>query len=167
MYDQVSDPGFSARFQDLEDRFHIAGEELPVKLVETVEVNSEEEIQKYHDKWVQEGFEGIIIRNKDGKYKVKHRSKDLQKYKEFKDEEFEIIGGHEGTGSDAGTVVFEVKTQSGKTFSVRPRGTKELRSAMLQDLKSLIGKELTVRYQELSEDGIPIFPVGIEVRDYE
>jgi len=38
---------------------------------------------------------------------------------------------------------------------------------MLKNLDDLIGKKLTVRYQEKSEDGIPIFPVGIVVRDYE
>ena len=30
-----------------------------------------------------------------------------------------------------------------------------------------VGKKLTVRYQELTDDGIPRFPVGIAIRDYE
>jgi hypothetical protein len=30
-----------------------------------------------------------------------------------------------------------------------------------------IGQQLTVRYQELTTDGIPRFPVGIAFRDYE
>jgi DNA ligase-1 len=32
---------------------------------------------------------------------------------------------------------------------------------------SLIGKYLTVTYQELSEYGVPRFPVGKTIRDYE
>jgi DNA ligase-1 len=91
----------------------------------------------------------------------------LQKYKEFFDKEFVIVGGHEGSGPDAGTVVFEVKTKEGKVFSVRPKGTREERTEWLNDMKNIKGKELTVRYQNLSEDGIPIFPVGIAIRDYE
>jgi hypothetical protein len=30
----------------------------------------------------------------------------------------------------------------------------------------LVGKYLTVRYQELSKDGIPIFPVGVSIREW-
>ena len=50
---------------------------------------------------------------------------------------------------------------------MRPKGSVEKRQQMFKDLEKIIGKELTVRYQELSEDGIPIFPVGIVIRDYE
>jgi len=135
--------------------------------VDTKIARDETDIKKWHDKWVQEGFEGVIVRNAAGLYKVKHRSPDLQKYKEFIDDEFEITGGHEGSGPDMGTVVFEVKNEEGKTFSVRPKGTREARAEWYKDIKNLIGKELTVRYQNLSEDSIPIFPVGIAVRDYE
>ena len=39
-----------------------------------------------------EGFEGAIIRNMDGLYTFIHRVDDLQKYKEFFDAEFKIIG---------------------------------------------------------------------------
>jgi hypothetical protein len=30
-----------------------------------------------------------------------------------------------------------------------------------------VGQMLTVRFQEKSEDGVPIFPVGLGIRDYE
>jgi len=176
IYDQVNDKVFAQRITELHIRFGVLERSILVgqsrlKQVQTELVKSDEEIKKWHDKFVQDGYEGVIIRNTEGLYKVKHRSKDLQKYKEFIDKEFEIIGGHEGTGPDAGTVVFEVKTKEGQVFSVRPRGTREIRTEWYNDIKKLINKKLTVRYQNLSEDGIPIFPVGIEinatVRDYE
>jgi DNA ligase-1 len=63
--------------------------------------------------------------------------------------------------------VFEVKNKKGQIFSVRPKGTREMRTEWFKDIKKLTGEKLTVRYQNLSEDGIPIFPVGICVRDYE
>ena len=166
IYDQIVDSPFSTRTQDIATKF---GMDKYINLVQvpTIIANTEGEIKKWHDKWVQEGFEGVIIRNVSGVYKVKHRSPDLQKYKEFIDEEFEIVGGHEGSGPDAGTVVFEVKNKSNKVFSVRPKGTREIRTEWMKDIKQLLGKELTVRYQLLSEAGIPIFPVGIAIRDYE
>lgn len=132
-------------------------------------VNSEDEMMTYHKAWTKMGFEGTIIRNLEGKYELKNRSKNLQKYKDFLDDEFEIVGGQEAEGDDAGTVVFScrVSGESEKTFSVRPKGSRETRARWFTDLDSIIGKQLTVRYQELSEDGIPIFPVGLAVRDYE
>jgi hypothetical protein len=30
-----------------------------------------------------------------------------------------------------------------------------------------VGKKLTVRYQELTDEGLPRFPVGVAFRDYE
>lgn len=134
--------------------------------VPTYEVDSFEEAEKKHKEFTKL-FEGTIFRNASGLYVMKHRSNDLLKYKDFLDAEFEIVGAHEGTGNDKGTVIFEVKTKEGKVFSVRPKGSRELRKEWLENINSLIGKELTVRYQELSEDGIPIFPVGLEIRDYE
>lgn len=128
---------------------------------------AEADVKRLHDEYVKAGFEGAIIRNAKAMYRFKHRSADLQKYKEFIDEEFEIVGGQEGTGNDAGCIVFTVQTKDGKPFNVRPRGTVAQRQKWFSDLSKLIGKPLTVRFQELSEDSIPIFPVGVAVRDYE
>ncbi len=166
IYDQINDQVFKDRTQGIKMKFDNKSN-IKLLRVPTYMISTEAEMLKWHDKWIQEGFEGAILRNAASLYQVKHRSKDLQKYKEFIDDEFEITGGHEGSGPDAGTVVFEVKTKDGKSFSVRPRGTREMRAEWFKDIKKIIGKELTVRYQNLSEDGIPIFPVGIAIRDYE
>lgn len=144
----------------------------PVMQVPTDEVRSVGGIKQAHDRYVADGYEGVIIRNTGGVYTLKHRSKDLQKHKEFIDEEFEIIGGFAGTGTEEGCVNYIVsnpqgKTPEAKTFKVRPKGTLAGRRQAMKDLSQAIKKMLTVRYQELSEDGVPIFPVGIAIRDYE
>ena len=111
-----------------------------------------------------------MFRNLSGVYKAGHRSRDLQKYKEFIDAEFIITDAKEGTGSDAGTVVWECRTgdrENTKYFDVRPRGTVAQRKEWWDNYKKYIGQELTVRYQNLTEYGIPRFPVGIAIRDYE
>ena len=38
---------------------------------------------------------------------------------------------------------------------------------MLEQADSFIGKMLTVKYQEMSPDGVPRFPCGVAIRDYE
>jgi len=110
------------------------------------------------------GYEGLMIRNINSNYTFKSRSYNLQKIKEFLDAEFEIIGGKEGTGRESGTVVFKCITDAGVEFDVRPRGTVEERSVMFDNLNSYIGKKLTVRYQNMSDEGSLRFPVGLHIR---
>jgi len=110
------------------------------------------------------GYEGCILRNINGLYRTNYRSHDLQKYKEFIESEYEIVGFKEGDGRDKGTVIWICKTHD-STFSVRPRGSIEMRKELYENGNNYIGKKLTVIYQELSEMGIPRFPVGKSIRD--
>lgn len=139
---------------------------IKIKFVETTLINNEANMKAKHNEYVADGYEGIIIRNFTGGYNPKNRSVNLQKYKEFIDEEFMIAGGHESDG-EPGCVVFDIANHYGPNFKVRPKGTQEMRGKYLDEINSLIGKQLTIRYQSLSEDGVPIFPVGIVIRDYE
>ena len=63
--------------------------------------------------------------------------------------------------------VLYCKTKNGKKFNARPLGSFEDRKVWYENGKSYIGKMLTVRYQELTNDKIPRFPVGVCIRDYE
>lgn len=176
IYDIVdTEEDFIGRFNNLERAFiTLSGASCvsnpkydKLVVVKTMMVQNEVHFKVIHKEHTKSAFEGTIIRNLKGKYVLKNRSKDLQKYKDFQDSEYEIIGGSEATGNDSGTVIFTCQTTEGKTFSVRPMGSREQRREWLRDIKSFVGKKLTVRYQELSEEGTPIFPVGITVRDYE
>ena len=135
-------------------------------------VNNYDEAKIYHDNCVQNGYEGAMLKNAAGDYVFQYNSNDIEKVKDYQDSEFEIIGGKEGTGTDTGCIIYRCITESGGEFDARPRGTVEDRQQMLIDLPTDIGKMLTVRYAELSDDGIPLQPVGIPaeaeaVRDYE
>jgi DNA ligase-1 len=135
-------------------------------LVKTDECESEEKMKELHAQYVADGYEGLMLRNKTGLYK-NARSADLQKYKEFFDDEYEIIDYKEGEGVEAGCVLWVCKTAEGKTFNCRPRGTREDRAEMFGRGDEYIGKMLTVRFQELTTDRVPRFPVGLAIRDYE
>ena len=137
-----------------------------IKLSPTATVKNIKEIDKKHTEYVEQGFEGIMIRNMNSPYEFK-RSYNLQKYKFFTDSEFEIVDFKEATGNDIGTIVFICQTDKNDIFEVRPQGTREQRKEMFEKGKSYIGKMLTVKYQELTDDGKPRFPVGINIRDYE
>jgi DNA ligase-1 len=123
-------------------------------------------MKELHAAYVAEGYEGIMLRNKAGLYK-NSRSADLQKYKCFESEEFEIINYKQGEGQEGGCVIWVCKTSEGKTFNCRPRGTREDRIELFKNGDKYVGKKLTVRFQELTYYKVPRLPVGITFRDYE
>lgn len=138
---------------------------LCTRRVDTVLVQTPEEVKTKFAEYVAAGYEGIMLRNTGGMYKQNGRSVDLQKYKEFQEAEYAIVGYTQGEGRDAGAVIWTCATPDGKQFSVRPRGTIEERRALFNDGAQTIGKQLTVVFQELSEQNVPRFPVGKGIRD--
>lgn len=165
-YDLISDAPYEdrlARLQALFSRFKFTS----IVLTNTEVCPTREALKPLHDKYVAEGFEGIMLRNRAGVYRVGVRSADLQKYKEFCDDEYTVTGFREGEGAEKGCVIWVCRTEAGQEFACRPRGTREDRIELFARGASFIGKRLTVRYQELTTDGLPRFPVGITFRDYE
>lgn len=139
-----------------------------IKRVPTFRVRDEAEMREYHAQFMQDGYEGTMVRSGgDEPYKFQYRSASLLKVKDFVDDEFEIVGAEEGVGKSAGQATFICKTKQGQTFGCRCKGTDEMRREQWTNRASYVGQMLTVKYQTLSDDGVPIFPVGITVRDYE
>ncbi|PNH12526.1 hypothetical protein TSOC_000525 [Tetrabaena socialis] len=114
-----------------------------------------------------QGYEGIMVRASTGIYELGKRSAMLLKYKRFSTDEFIIRGFREAAGRDRGTPVFEFATATGLPFAARPVGTLSERRALFDTASTLIGKPMTIKFQGLSRDGIPRFPVALGVRDYE
>ena len=135
--------------------------------VETFSVKKHTDMNGFHKMFMQQGYEGTMIRDKDSVYEVGQRSNYLLKHKDFQTEEYEIVGANEGTGREKGTVIWVCKTQSGREFTVRPEGTLETRKNYFKNKNNFFGKLLTVKFQNLTSLGIPRFPVGIVIRDYE
>jgi ATP-dependent DNA ligase len=135
--------------------------------IETFLVKKKSSVKTYHDLFTSRGYEGVMIRDARSTYEVGKRSNYLLKYKEFQTEEYEIVGAKTGHGRDANAVVWMCKIQDGREFTVRPEGTIAQREEYYKNYKKYIGKQLTVRFQNLTALGVPRFPVGIVIRDYE
>ncbi len=168
------DVPFTTRMDWLESVGNLINKEFPrcpIKISPTYMVANYDAAKKYHDLFVQQGYEGAMFKNANGLYMFQYNSSDVEKMKEFQDDEFEIIGGKEGVGTDTGCIIYRCITKDGKEFDARPKGTVEDRQQMFIDLPNDIGKPLTVRFAEYSDDGIPQHPVGVPeaeaVRDYE
>ena len=135
--------------------------------VETTLVMLRNHVPSIHEKYVKEGHEGTMIRDRDSVYEVGQRSNYLLKFKDFQTEEYEIVGAKTGHGRDADAVVWVCKTEDGQQFTARPEGTIAQREEDYKNRKKFMGKMLTVRFQNLTNLGVPRFPVGVVVRDYE
>jgi DNA ligase-1 len=137
-------------------------------LVDTDVCGSEDEVMEYYEKYVNEGYEGQMLRL-NGMYENK-RSKSLLKHKSFVDEEYIIKDICEGEGNRTGTAGYMVfETSDGKPFKSNVKGTWEETAEMLKNKKQLIGKQATIKYFNLTPDGIPRFPfvINIDRNSYE
>lgn len=166
VYDMVSEEIFDERYKKLKLYFN-ENSFKSINLLLTEICNSKEDVIEKKVEYVKNGYEGLIIRNKNGKYKQNYRSPDLQKYKDFIDSEYEIIGYKNSRGTEKGCVIWICKTEDGKQFNVRPSGIFDERRELYKNADEYIGNMLTVKYQGLTSDNIPRFPVGIIIRNYE
>lgn len=158
---------FSYRFEAL--KYLIPQDSSHLKLVPTYfyeNINSQKtqtSLDKAYQQYLADGYEGQMIRKTDSQYEKGKRSKNLLKRKEFIDQEFEIIDIEEGIGNRSG-MMGRVKF---KNFDANARGSHQYFKELLVNKHKYVGKMATVRYQNLTPDGIPRFPVMIAIRDYE
>ena len=124
---------------------------------------SRADLTRFHREIAKAGGEGVMLRLRGSSYEKK-RSLTLLKVKDFRDEEARIVGHQRGEGKHAGRLgAYEAELlSSGARFRVGTGLTDADRERPLPR-----GTIITVRFQELTPDGIPRFPVYVGARDYE
>lgn len=167
IYDVISSSAYSSRLNFLVDNII---ETDCIRLVSTYEVFSEAELQEYHTKFTEEGFEGTIIRNSKTPYEIGKRSFGLLKLKDWIEEEFEIIGAVPDEKQE-NQCTFWLRYTNGGRFKAKPVGTTEQREQMWKDYKAgkIKGKMGTIKYNRLTTSDIPVpnHATLRIIRDYE
>lgn len=126
--------------------------------VATYKAHDEVELAKDYDMFLEEGYEGQMVRL-DVPYEQK-RSKGLLKRKEFIDDEFEVLEIIEGQGNWAGYAKsVQCKTDKGVIFNAGIKGTQEFTKELLH--RKPVPKTVTVRYQNVTPDGSLRFPIAV------
>jgi DNA ligase-1 len=176
IYDLIDLENLQATFEDrmvvlsdLDINYHFGSDFNPygidkIKLVPHKLISGFAVIDLHHDRYIKEGFEGVILRDPKKEYGVGKRDNRMIKYKKYDDDEFEITGYEEGLRDE--DFVFTCITQHGKTFSAKPIGSRELKSDYRNNMNNIIGKKATVKFFYYSEDGIPLQPVLKSIREY-
>lgn len=165
----ASDPNmpFEDRLRRLREIVGPMSKETPyIMLVPTKIVRTQAEFDATHKEFVAQGYEGSMVRSGNAKYHM-GRTADLLKRKDFDADEFKIVGAKPGKGAHLGAVVWELATRTGAKFHATMKAPLDERRRMYQARNDYMGKALTVQFQGTSKDGIPRFPVGLAVRDYE
>jgi len=166
IYDVVKNESYKDRYKWLTSNITECN---TIKLVKSHLITDSSEVSRWHSQFVSEGYEGAMLRNLNGVYEVGKRSYNLQKVKQFDDDEFEIVGAEENKGKQVGECTILCKTKDGKVFGAKPKGNEQQRRQYWKNFQNgkLVKQFLTVRYFGKSNDGIPRFPVGLSIRNYE
>ena len=135
-----------------------------IKVVKTTKVLDETQLDQLFQEYLEEGYEGQMIRTSEAYYQTK-RTSDLLKRKTFQDKEFPIVGFKEGIGNRKGCIVLQLKNLDGQLFDSVPVGPVPYLMSLWKSRNQLIGKMAVVKYQNLSSEGIPRFNNTVKIRE--
>jgi len=134
--------------------------------VETHRVKTQEKLDELYGKYIQDGYEGQMVRIDD--FYEQKRSKYLLKRKEFQDAEYPILEICEGTGNRTGMAGWMIlKNTNGETFKSNVKGNRDFLKELLENRYKLVGEQATVQFFQLTPDGVPRFPYVTSIRNYE
>jgi len=149
-----------------------------VGVVKTREVTSEIEADYWYNQWKNvEGFEGMMYRDANAPYGFASRcgNKDnrwnyLLKRKEMQDMNAAIVGVNQmvdqfGELKEGLAGAFVLRSPEGATFTAGSGLTNEQRRLYWSKREELLGVVVRIRYEMLSDGGVPLKPI-VECVDY-
>lgn len=164
VYDLVDNSSYMSRWE-------IASEivkKLNSKVVEILgwyKISSEKQLKELHKFFLSENYEGTMIRWGNEPYKVKGRSSNLLKFKEFKDIKLKILDVIPSpTKPKWGIPIFEWKGAENNILKCGTRLSHKEREEILINKHNYIGKMAELRFFEYSEEGVPRFPIYCGLR---
>ena len=139
-----------------------------VELVESTIVYDDDAALQYTDVFINNGFEGAVLRDGDALYAFGKRPMSMVKIKKFSDAEFEIIDVIPKP-KEPETGLFVLKNDiNDAIFECNPMGTYAQRSDFLINKSLIIGKKATVKFYERSGiKQVPFHANVVTVRDYD
>lgn len=105
---------------------------------------------------IDDGYEGLILRQPDFGYEAGKRSRGLIKIKQFLDYDFEVV---DIIQSKDGWAILECDCEGG-IFNVSAPGTIDDKYEVWRNKENYIGKYVNVKYAEMTAYDIPFHPVA-------
>jgi DNA ligase 1 len=190
-YDIVSDESFEDRNLAINTVFTYRSGFQFIQSVGTYQIHDEGMLKSYHLNFLEDGYEGTMVRWGDAGYKVNGRSSNLLKYKDFLDESYEVVDVKPSDKNpEQGVVVCRVNDKSivttpdGEwlrsgdaslefvgtveegyaTFGCGMKFSHAEREEILANKEEYIGQMAEVRFFEYTDSGLPRFPVCVGFR---
>lgn len=139
-------------------------DELRIQLVPHVEVSGWNNIMKLHNDYVEEGWEGLVIRLQDSVYGPNKRTNDWIKVKCYKQDTFKVVGIEQGL-RHYDDMVFILETEEGKQFKAKPFGDRNQKIEYTDNFEEKYKNHLgDVKYFYYSDDNTPLQPSFIAFR---
>lgn len=155
---------FEKRTKLLNDLAKLLPEDSPIVIVPTYSARSEEELDEQYGKFMEDGYEGQMVRlNRPYEFK---RSETLLKRKEFQDDEYMVVQICEGNGNKSGMAGYAwMIREDGVKFRTNIKGNHNFLRDLLVNANKYVGTYATITYFNLTPDGIPRFPYLTRLRD--
>ncbi|MBA6292853.1 hypothetical protein H4J58_13165 [Colwellia sp. MB3u-70] len=141
-----------------------------ISIVDTKELTTNVELDLFHSENLASGFEGTMLRWSDTGYEDGKRSKSLIKKKDFQDAEFTVIDIAQGktvtrNGNTYELPIYVCETLQGEKFNCVASGTLQEKHQAWLEKDHAIGKQLTVKFFNYTDNNIPFLPVAIGLRN--
>ena len=139
-------------------------DELQIQMVPQEKVSGLDNIMKLHNNYVEEGFEGVVIRNPNKPYGFGKRTNDMIKIKKYRTDEFLVIGYELGLrGSE--DMVFVCVTKDGIQFKAKPWGDRSQKEWYIDNFEDKCKNQMaTIKYFYMSDEDCPLQPSLVAFR---
>ena len=140
-------------------------DELRIQRVPQEPVQGWDTMMELHNRYVSEGWEGLVIRDPERPYKPNGRTNDMIKIKVYKDDCFKVVGKEAGLrGSE--DMVFIMQMEDGRTFKAKPFGDREQKEEYWNNFEEKYNGHIgECKFFYYSDDGIPLQPAFKAFRD--
>jgi len=168
-YPSQNDP-YEERKQALDRFFESFPRTHWIRKVRTTIVRDDDALQAAYQRFIAEKYEGAIVRDKRGLYlsdPIKNssmlRSRHVLKMKKRFSKEFPVVGFEQGVkGKDKGAILWTIDLGRGQTLTLQPKNMTyqqryECFKSAAGNFDNLYrGRLMTVEYEDLSKDGVPL-----------
>lgn len=145
-----------------------------VNILQNYTIHSEEQLKQKFNVFMEQGYEGLMLRVPTGIYECDKRSNNLLKYKVMEQDEFLIHSIYIAENDPLKVQIVcvnkfvEDETSPHRYFNISSlKGNKNTNYSKYFENKDMLEHKayLTVDYQALSEYNVPLFAVGIDIRE--
>lgn len=138
----------------------------PIELIRSYNIASDPDAQILTDRFIDNGYEGLILRSYDALYRFGSRPTTMCKLKRTISEEFSIIDVVPQS-KDHTKGNFTCINKAGEPFDVDPKGTDEYKRDLLLNKEDYKGKKVTLVFYEWTAAMMPYHIVECTLRNYE